>query len=104
MQYLTWETKRLFPGKYLIAEHVPDHESIVSSAGFHATWVNGPFGMMTAALQGNAPVANIETLQSGPARSRSSDQAQRTARRDRLGRPSKPGRPPRPRAGDRRAT
>jgi 1,4-alpha-glucan branching enzyme len=43
MQHLTWEAKRLFPDKYLIAEHLPDHESILSSAGFHATWTVEPF-------------------------------------------------------------
>ena len=62
MQHLTWEAKRLFPGKYLVAEHVPDHESIVSSAGFHATWVSEPFYRMLAALDGHDPVGNIEAL------------------------------------------
>ncbi len=62
MQYLTWEAKSLFPGKYLIAEHIPDHDSIVSGAGFHATWTDGPFDWMVAALQGNDPVGNIERL------------------------------------------
>jgi 1,4-alpha-glucan branching enzyme len=62
MQYLTWELKRLFPGKYLIAEHLPDHESIIRSAGFHATWAKGPFDWAVAALEGNDPVGNLERL------------------------------------------
>lgn len=60
MQYLTWETKRLFPGKYLIAEHLPDHEAILSSAGFHATWTEEPFYGVLRALNGDNPVGNIE--------------------------------------------
>ncbi len=62
MQVLTWESKRLYPGKYLIAEHLPDHVSIVSSAGFHATWVKGPFDAAGAALGGHDPVGNVERL------------------------------------------
>jgi 1,4-alpha-glucan branching enzyme len=62
MQYLTWEAKRLFPGKYLIAEHLPDHESILSSAGFHATWTVEPFYRLLRALNGDDPVGNIEGM------------------------------------------
>jgi 1,4-alpha-glucan branching enzyme len=62
MQYLTWEAKRLFPGKYLIAEHLGDHESIISSAGFHATWTNTPFYRILDALNGFSPVGNVEGL------------------------------------------
>src|SRR4051794_23411951 len=62
MQHLTWEAKRLFPGKYLIAEHLPDHQSILSSAGFHATWTIDPFYGMLHALNGEDPVGNIEGL------------------------------------------
>jgi len=60
MQHLTWEAKQRFPGKYLIAEHLPDHDSILSSAGFHATWVKEPFDSILPALNGNDPVGNIE--------------------------------------------
>lgn len=60
MQYLTLEAKQLFPGKYLIAEHIPDHESIISSAGFHSTWVSGPFYRTYNALNGLDPVGNLE--------------------------------------------
>jgi 1,4-alpha-glucan branching enzyme len=62
MQHLTWEAKRLFPGKYLIAEDLPDHESILSSAGFHATWTVEPFYGIRRALNGDDPVGNIEEL------------------------------------------
>jgi 1,4-alpha-glucan branching enzyme len=62
MQFLTWEAKQQYPGKYLIAEHIPDHESIVYSAGFHATWAPGAFGGLLNALNGNDPVGNIERL------------------------------------------
>lgn len=62
MQYLTWQGKQLFPGKYLIAEHIPDHDSIISSAGFHGTWLKEPFDLMCDALNGQDPVGKIEKL------------------------------------------
>jgi 1,4-alpha-glucan branching enzyme len=62
MQHLTWEAKRRYPGRYLIAEHLPDHESILSSAGFHATWTVEPFYGILRALNGDDPVGNIERL------------------------------------------
>jgi 1,4-alpha-glucan branching enzyme len=39
LQYLTWHLREEFPDRYLIAEHLPDHESIVTGAGFDATWL-----------------------------------------------------------------
>ncbi len=39
LQYLTWHLRQEFPDRYLVAEHLPDHEAIVSSAGFDATWL-----------------------------------------------------------------
>lgn len=60
MQYLTWSAKLLFPGKYLIAEHVPPHDSIIGSAGFHATWYRPAYDHILEALKGNDPVANIK--------------------------------------------
>jgi 1,4-alpha-glucan branching enzyme len=62
MQYLTWMGKEHFGHKYLVAEHIGDHESIVSSAGFDATWVKEPFGRICAALDGHDPVTHIEAL------------------------------------------
>lgn len=62
MQYLTGMGKQLFPGKYLVAEHVPDHETIITSAGFHATWIDGLCGVLREALDGSDPVNKIETL------------------------------------------
>jgi 1,4-alpha-glucan branching enzyme len=62
MQLLTFVTKQEFPGKYLIAEHLPDHESIISSAGFHATWVKEPFDQLVPALNGDDPIGRIERL------------------------------------------
>lgn len=69
MQYLTYKAKELFPGKYLIAEHLPEHDSIVSSAGFHATWYKRAYDRFRQAMNGNNPVDNIKSLlgiDSGP--------------------------------------
>jgi 1,4-alpha-glucan branching enzyme len=62
MQHLTFQAKKRFPGKYLIAEHLPDDESILFSGGFHAQWTLEPFYRMISALEGNDPVDNIEGL------------------------------------------
>jgi 1,4-alpha-glucan branching enzyme len=62
MQYLTWRAKELFPGKYLIAEHVPAHASIVTSAGFHATWVKEAYDRCRTALDGQDSVANLASI------------------------------------------
>lgn len=62
MQYLTQMGKQLFPGKYLVAEHIPDHETIVSSAGFHATWIGDCSDRLREALNGWDPVGKIEAI------------------------------------------
>ena len=62
MQYLTYKAKELFPAKYLIAEHLPEHDSIVSSAGFHATWYKRAYDRFRQAMNGNNPVDNIKSL------------------------------------------
>ena len=38
LQHLTWCLKEQYPNKYLIAEHLPEHDSIIYSAGFDAAW------------------------------------------------------------------
>jgi 1,4-alpha-glucan branching enzyme len=60
MQSLTWFSKMSYPGKYLIAEHVPPNDSIINSAGFHATWYNPVYGNIFNALKGDNPVENIK--------------------------------------------
>jgi 1,4-alpha-glucan branching enzyme len=64
MQDLTKYAKETekFPEKYLIAEHLEDHESILASAGFDATWTAEPFYLMGRALNGDDSVQNIEKL------------------------------------------
>jgi len=59
MQYLTYYSRINFPGKYLIAEHVPAHDSIIYSAGFHATWYKPVYESLLKALKGENPVENI---------------------------------------------
>ncbi|MCX7921523.1 MAG: alpha-amylase family glycosyl hydrolase [Clostridia bacterium] len=38
LQHLTWCLKEEFPNKYIIAEHLPEHDTIINGAGFHAIW------------------------------------------------------------------
>jgi 1,4-alpha-glucan branching enzyme len=61
MQYLTWFSKLYYPGKYLIAEHVPANDSIVNSAGFHASWYNPVYENLYDALNGDNPVEKIKS-------------------------------------------
>jgi 1,4-alpha-glucan branching enzyme len=62
MQYLTYMAKERYPGKFLIAEHVPEHDSIVNSAGFHAAWCKSAYERFGQAMSGNNPVENIKAL------------------------------------------
>jgi 1,4-alpha-glucan branching enzyme len=62
MQYLTHMAQDLFPGKYLIAEHIPEHDSIVDSAGFHAAWCKSAYERFRQAMNGNDPVDHIKSL------------------------------------------
>jgi 1,4-alpha-glucan branching enzyme len=62
LQYLTWMSKQHYPDKYLIAEHIPAHDTIVDQAGFHATWYDRPYYRLMQALQGNDTVNNIKSL------------------------------------------
>lgn len=62
MQYLTHMAKEHYPGKFLIAEHLPEHDSIVHSAGFHATWCKMAYDRFRRAMNGNNPVDNIKSL------------------------------------------
>jgi len=59
MQYLTYFSRMTFPDKYLIAEHVPSHDSIIHSAGFHATWYKPAYESLLEAMRGNNAVENL---------------------------------------------
>jgi 1,4-alpha-glucan branching enzyme len=60
MQYLTFFSKINFPSKYLIAEHVPAHDSIIDSAGFHATWFDQSYENFLNAMKGINTLENIK--------------------------------------------
>lgn len=62
MQHLTWFLKERFPDKYLVAEHLPDHDSIVRSAGFHGTWYAAAHHEFQRAARGDDPVRRIAGL------------------------------------------
>ncbi len=38
LQHLTWCLREEFPDKYIIAEHLPEHDTIINNAGFDAIW------------------------------------------------------------------
>jgi 1,4-alpha-glucan branching enzyme len=60
MQYLTYFSRMYYPGKYLIAEHIPAHDTIINSAGFHATWFKPVYESFLNAMRGENPVENIK--------------------------------------------
>jgi 1,4-alpha-glucan branching enzyme len=61
MQFLTYQSRENHFGKYLIAEHVPSHDSIISSAGFDATWYRSAYDSFVRAMNGIDPVENIQS-------------------------------------------
>jgi len=60
MQHLTYFTRMKYPDKYLIAEHVPSNDTIIDSAGFHATWFKQAYESVLNALKGDHPLENIK--------------------------------------------
>jgi 1,4-alpha-glucan branching enzyme len=62
MQELTYRSKEGYPSKYLIAEHIGDHDSIINSAGFHATWTKTPYECVIEALNKNDSINNIKKV------------------------------------------
>ena len=62
MQYLTWMSRQHYPDKYLIAEHIPAHDTIIDQAGFHATWYDAPYYNLLQALQGVNPTGTIKNM------------------------------------------
>lgn len=52
--------KKNYPSKYLIAEHIGDHDSIINSAGFHATWTKTPYECVKEALNKKDSVNNLK--------------------------------------------
>ncbi len=62
MQYLTYNIRNAYPDKYLIAEHLPDHDSIVRHAGFTATWFVNSHHEFQRAVNGIDPVNKLKSF------------------------------------------
>ena len=62
MQYLTHLIKEAYPDKYLIAEHLPDHDTAINSAGFSATWFARAHHEFQRAAQGFDSVNKLKNL------------------------------------------
>lgn len=60
MQYLTYMIKKDFPDKYIIAEHLPDHDTIIRDAGFHATWFADSHHEFERAVNGQDPINKLK--------------------------------------------
>ncbi len=62
LQHITYNLKMEFPSKYLIAEHLPDDPSVVTSAGFHATWKSASHHEFQRAANGTDPVNKLKSI------------------------------------------
>ncbi len=62
MQYLTHQLKQSCPDKYLIAEHLPDHDSIINNAGFNATWFVDSHHEFQRAASGHDPLNKLKNI------------------------------------------
>lgn len=62
LQELTWRIKERFPDKYLVAEHLPDHETIVRDAGMNGTWFAAAHHEFQRASQGEDPVTKLRAV------------------------------------------
>jgi 1,4-alpha-glucan branching enzyme len=62
LQYLTYLVKQAYPDKYLIAEHLPDHDSIIRSAGFHAAWFVDSHHEFQRAAAGQDPLNKLKAF------------------------------------------
>jgi len=62
MQHLTYLTRERFPDKYLIAEHLPEHESVINGAGFCATWFTRAHHDFQRAASGQDSLVRLKGL------------------------------------------
>lgn len=62
MQLMTYTLRQMFPGKYLVAEHYPTHDSIVYQAGFDGTWQPSAAPQMRAILNGDNIIPRLSQL------------------------------------------
>ena len=62
LQGLTWRLKEEFPDKYLIAEHLEDHDTIVRDAGMHATWFARAHHEFQRAAQGDDSLNRLKSF------------------------------------------
>lgn len=62
LQHLTWETKKDYGEQYLVAEHLPDHETIVHGAGMNGTWVSEAHHQFQRAAQGDDSLNRLKSF------------------------------------------
>jgi 1,4-alpha-glucan branching enzyme len=62
LQELTWLLKEEFPDKFLIAEHLEDHDTVVRDAGMHATWFAHAHHEFQRAAGGDDPVNRVKSF------------------------------------------
>jgi 1,4-alpha-glucan branching enzyme len=60
LQELTWRIKERFPDKYLIAEHLEDHDTIIRDAGMSATWFAAAHHEFQRAAQGEDSINKLK--------------------------------------------
>ena len=62
LQELTWKLKQDHADKYLVAEHLPDHDSIVRDAGLNVTWFSQAHHEFQRAAQGDGTLDRLKSF------------------------------------------
>ena len=62
LQELAWKLKQNHADKYLVAEHLPDHDSIVRDAGLNATWFSQAHHEFQRAAQGDGTLRRLKSF------------------------------------------
>lgn len=62
LQYITYHIKQIYPDKYLIAEHLPDHDTIITNAGFHGTWFSRAHHEFQRAVNRHDPIRKLKSF------------------------------------------
>jgi 1,4-alpha-glucan branching enzyme len=62
LQELTYRIKERFPEKYLVAEHLEDHDTIIRDAGMHATWFAAAHHEFQRAARGEDAINKLKAF------------------------------------------
>ncbi len=62
LKEVLWRLQVDYPGKYMIAEHLPAHPWITTTGNFDATWFAESHHQMQRALNGESPISKVRDI------------------------------------------